>query len=396
MSITIDATAVRPGQAAGLEAFCYGLLDGWAETDTEIAALVNSADLDNWDRAVRESVHRTWVPRTASSMAGNRMLHPLKRILATKYGQGTLSKTMRFARARVAHVQSEHTIYYPFHRVPTMAKKSVVTVHDLRVFQASLWSSMDQQIISRNVSRADAVVASWPHPYREIRDRFTDARDKTFIIPLPAFSRPPPDWKRLASSDEPLLLCPASTAPHKNHEVLLRAVAALPDVRMVCCGPLVEPQASRLQALIRSLGIDDRVCFPGFVTRRVLDGLFAQADAVVTPTLWEAASGPLYEALAWGVPVAASNIPPLTSQARQFGDAVEFFDPMDVKDVRKAIEVVLRESAKRAELAWLAGSDIRTREWRDTASNYRRVIEWVQGDGVRPDDLATETGGVQE
>jgi glycosyltransferase involved in cell wall biosynthesis len=137
-----------------------------------------------------------------------------------------------------------------------------------------------------------------------------------------------------------VVLCVAAKRPHKNQELLVRAAASLdPDVTIVLAGH-AEPYELELRALARELGLADRVCFVGYVSDAELDGLWAVADCAAFPTLGEGFGIPVIEALAHGVPVAASDIPVL----REIGGGLpHYFDPFDPADAARAIGEALQD-----------------------------------------------------
>jgi glycosyltransferase involved in cell wall biosynthesis len=108
------------------------------------------------------------------------------------------------------------------------------------------------------------------------------------------------------------LLCVAAVIPAKGHDVLLNALARLPDLRWscVCVGTLTrDPDfVTRLTRQARETGIGDRVHFVGPRTETDLDGSYAVADAVVLPSRAETYGMVVTEALAHGLPVVASAV----------------------------------------------------------------------------------------
>ncbi|MFY1631807.1 glycosyltransferase [Solwaraspora sp. WMMB335] len=380
MRIRIDASAIVPERSAGVESFAYGLVSGLAAGADEVEVIVVAGTAERWRQrtgpapvrwrevqqpftAIRQSGGlRRWVPGWVSSSA------PARRAVAA-------------LRQRANPVPTDDAVtIYPFHRVPVRAARSVLVLHDLRVFQDEFRSAADQALIRRNVARAAAVVVSWPHPYQQVRELFGQARGRTALIPLPAFHPRPAGLP--ARSEPGLLLYPSATARHKNHRTLLAAVAQLPEVRLVCPGPLVDPQATQLRRRAAEPDLAGRVSFTGFVSEGELTALFSRADAVVVPSLWEAASGAIFEAFSWGLPVACADVAPLRAQVEFAGGDVCFFDPHSPRSIRDAIRRLRRERRRYAEASALAGHRLAGRTWADTAADYAAVCRWV-ADGCR-------------
>lgn len=107
------------------------------------------------------------------------------------------------------------------------------------------------------------------------------------------------------------LLCVASVTPRKGHDVLVEALAANRGRRWecVCAGP--EPAGSAFSRQVRRRivehGLTDRVRFTGPLEPPALDRAYAEADLVLLPSRAETFGMAAAEALARGIPVAAST-----------------------------------------------------------------------------------------
>lgn len=88
---------------------------------------------------------------------------------------------------------------------------------------------------------------------------------------------------------------------HKNLHMLLEAVALLPDVKLLIIGE--GPEAPRLHALSRSLGLDNRVSFSGFLRYEETIARIKSSRAFVLPSTREGFGMAALEAMACGIPV---------------------------------------------------------------------------------------------
>jgi glycosyltransferase involved in cell wall biosynthesis len=271
---------------------------------------------------------------------------------------------------------------YPFQCVPARTPRPIVILHDLRQFQPAIGSAKKGAVIRENVGRAAAVITSWPHPYRQALETFPEARFKTAMIPLPVFN--PRSAAVPHDPDPALLLYPSSTGALKNHQPLLEAMALLPELRLVCPGPLIEPQAGMLRSRASRPDLRGRVSFPGFVPSDELASIYARAAAVVVPSGWEAASGAIFEAFSWGLPVACADIEPLRAQVQFSCGEVCFFNPADPRSIAHALRRLLADRDRYAAASRQAGRRLATRTWPDTARDYQAVFEWVAGGRVGP------------
>ena len=90
----------------------------------------------------------------------------------------------------------------------------------------------------------------------------------------------------------------------KAFDVLIRSVAKLPAVRLTVLGE--GGDRPRLEALVRELGVGDRVTLPGWVSD--VRGTFEAFDVFALPSLREGLPNVLLEAMALEVPCVATRI----------------------------------------------------------------------------------------
>jgi glycosyltransferase involved in cell wall biosynthesis len=93
----------------------------------------------------------------------------------------------------------------------------------------------------------------------------------------------------------------------KGIETAIGALEHLPEETLTVVGSGDDGYLERLRRIVRDAGLDDRVVFRDGVPREELPAIYAAADVVVFPVLWEEPWGlvPL-EAMAVGVPVIAT------------------------------------------------------------------------------------------
>ncbi|GIG91687.1 hypothetical protein Pen02_66230 [Plantactinospora endophytica] len=364
-----------------MEAFTYGLLRGLAEDDTHrLEVTIARGTRESWRRQVPDDERVRWTEVRQPLRADARLGGGLRRILPGQLRSAPLAHrmvTLLRNRANPVPPDDDRVTLYPFGGVPARARRSVVVVHDMRRFHLRYDSAPITEIFARNIASADALVASWPHPYQQLLRTFPEVAAKTALIPLPVFHARPAGTA--TEPDPQLLLYPSSTAAHKNHRNLLEALALLPEYRLVCPGPLVEPQAGQLTARAAAPDLRTRVVFPGFVPVPALEQLYARATAVVVPSLWEAASGAIFEAFSWGLPVACADVEPLRAQVEFAGAEVSYFDPHDPESIATAVRRLLADRPRYAAAARRAADRLATRTWAQTARDYTAVLDWVAG-----------------
>jgi teichuronic acid biosynthesis glycosyltransferase TuaC len=94
--------------------------------------------------------------------------------------------------------------------------------------------------------------------------------------------------------------------PTKGHDLVIEALAALPDAELFIAGR--GPDEGRLKNLASTLGVLDRVTFLGVLPQEKLRTLYSAADCLVLASVREGWPNVLLEAMACGTPVVASNV----------------------------------------------------------------------------------------
>ena len=164
---------------------------------------------------------------------------------------------------------------------------------------------------SREVRRADALIVpseylrwmviGWGAPPERVTVIFNA------LAPDAAASTRSPDDARseLGLPPGPLLLTVARLTAWKGVDSLLRALARVPDVRLLIAGD--GPEEARLRALAGSLRLGERAQFLGRVDRARLATYFRAADYTALYSGYEGLPHVLLESLLSGTPVIASD-----------------------------------------------------------------------------------------
>jgi glycosyltransferase involved in cell wall biosynthesis len=168
--------------------------------------------------------------------------------------------------------------------------------------------------------------------------------------------------------------------PRKNLVRLLQAYArlrhggAVPH-KLVFVGQRGWKAAPVFKA-VETLGLQDAVAFLGYVPRDVLVALYNLAEALVFPSLYEGFGLPVVEAMACGTPV-------ITSRSGSLGeisdDAAEFVDPTSVESIAHALQCVLNDPARQAELRQRGLIHASRFSWEATARQTQALYRQVAG-----------------
>ena len=114
----------------------------------------------------------------------------------------------------------------------------------------------------------------------------------------------------------------------------------------------------------------------GLVPPKDLKALYRLGRFVIIPSLFEAASGPLFEAWQEDTPVACSTV---TSLPEQAGDAALLFDPLSVESIATAVARMATEDNLLEDLRWRGRRRLQDFSWERTAKAYRAVYRRAAG-----------------
>jgi glycosyltransferase involved in cell wall biosynthesis len=180
-------------------------------------------------------------------------------------------------------------------------------------------------------------------------------------IRLDEFSRLPPKGTFRAAlqlGDGPLIVFVGKITPRKGVDVLLRALARLPEsVKLAVCGNFMMADEP-IRRLVRELGIDRRVLFTGLVFTEDRNSAYVDADVVAYPSVDEIFGLVPAEALMCGAPVVVCEDSGCGEVVRA-ADAGLLVPYGDVEALTNALQRLLADPALR----------------RRYATNGRRYIE---------------------
>ena len=103
----------------------------------------------------------------------------------------------------------------------------------------------------------------------------------------------------------PLVVSLGALIARKGHDVVIEALAALPGVTLAIVGE--GPDRARLEQLMRSLDLGQRVRFMGRVAHDALPPLLIAADVMALASLTEGLANAWIEALACGTPIVITD-----------------------------------------------------------------------------------------
>lgn len=176
-----------------------------------------------------------------------------------------------------------------------------------------LYRPFEQRLLAASA----AIIATSP-PYLEASAALTPWRERCQMIPLgldpTRIADPDPAAQERAAAwwgETPAfrILAIGRLTYYKGHDILIQAAAQLSDSHILIVG--TGEQRQRLETLIDTLQLHERVRLPGFQPDADLNALLASCDVLCLPSLerTEAFGLVLLEAMRFGKPVIVSDIP---------------------------------------------------------------------------------------
>lgn len=169
----------------------------------------------------------------------------------------------------------------------------------------------------------------------------------------------------------------------KGIDLVLQAVALAPQLRLKLIGGSKPDEIARVKQAIAELKIGERVELTGRVPQRELPALLGQCACAVHAlpaglNISERLTSPLkvFEYMAVGVPVVASDVPSL----REFlvdGDNARLFRAGDAAGLAAALSEVCRDGALAARLSGKAKADAQKYTYDARAANLLRLMRQV-------------------
>lgn len=158
--------------------------------------------------------------------------------------------------------------------------------------------------------------------------------------------------------------------------------------RLVIAGPDQGGHLQEVQALIRRLGLGERVQYVGEVRDEVKSALYRSADLFLLPTHTENFGIVVAEALAHGVPVITTRGAPWSElETHRCGWWIDIGEEPLVKALQEAMAM---SDAMRREMG-ARGRELAQRyEWGGIARQLHAAYRWLLGSQVRPDCVQAE------
>jgi len=391
ITVAINAQLSTGAGRGGIETFLAALIRALGELDgPEKYLLITSPKDPAWPEDILGRNQEIVVARErVKSEMKLTKLDRLMRLFLNRIIRNELTKRISWPQVPISNGFYEelgcNVIHFPYQNYVLCSIPTVYNPHDLQHLHFP--SNFDTRTLAWRdvVYRAGCrlshtVVTASDWIKQDVIKHFALNSDKVCVIPW----APPTATYQVRGTvqsirekyDLPLVFAfyPAMIWPHKNHVRLLKALAVLRDNRgvklsLVLTGDLKQ-RGDVIQDTVDELNLREQVKFVGLLPNEELIHFYRTAQFVIVPTLFEAASGPVFEAWQENVPVACANV---TSLPEQVGKAALLFDPYSEESIAEALRIMATEPERREALSALGRKRLKDFSWERTAKAYRAV-----------------------
>ena len=280
-------------------------------------------------------------------------------------------------------LQANQLLWTPGGLPPLLARRHIITFHDISVFDHPEWFSRSyylayRMIVPLALRHAVHVFTSSQHSRERIVARIGVDRARITVVPSAATSQTGPadelSIRRVRTHyklPERYILAVGSIEPRKNLSRLCEAVTQLfqhdPSFRLVLVGgrhniygDVTMPTAAR-EAFLPL----------GYVPDEDLGAIYAGARVFVYPSLYEGFGIPPLEAMAYGVPVITSYT---TSLPEAVGSAALLVNPLDVTQIAFAIKQVWHDDTICRQLVAAGRQQVQAFSWERSTAIVQAVL----------------------
>jgi glycosyltransferase involved in cell wall biosynthesis len=268
--------------------------------------------------------------------------------------------------------------------LPVKAKERITTIHDVNhLSEISVVSTLKKiysKILYLNaIKRSRKIITVSNFSKNEIV-KFTNADSAKIKVIYCGVSEGFKTYKPLKIAlPEKYILFVGNVKPHKNIKVLLEAYSNLSKelrttYKIVVLGKrsgFITPDKSVFK-YIEKENLTSAVFFTDYIKDEFVSSIYKNAQLLVFPSLYEGFGLPVIESMTVGTPVLCSNFASLPEIG---GDAANYFNPKNVKELTSKIELLLTNKALAEAYIEKGIEHVKKFSWKKSAEKHINLIK---------------------
>lgn len=260
------------------------------------------------------------------------------------------------------------------------SKKFVVTFHDMNYtlhnecYSRTPTNDVNKLISlqKKSVERADKIVAVSHNTKMDLVNLWNINPEKIVVIHHGVDKIRIPKLNPDRVLDDPFLLFVGERYGFKNFSRFIQAFELIskkhPDLKLICTGRAFSEEEKNQ---IGALHIQDKLV-QILADEQTMARLYRDAEMFVYPTFSEGFGMPILEAMVYNCPVLVSNASCLPEVA---GDAGMYFNPFEIEDIAKKIELLLTTPILREEMVAKGIKQLEKFSWEKSALEHMSLYQ---------------------
>jgi glycosyltransferase involved in cell wall biosynthesis len=304
--------------------------------------------------------------------------------------QWTLSHTVKQNKFSLIHFLSHTDASFRLNSPFIVSVMDTITLSQSNLYTRTqqIKQQMMHAIGQRIVQRAIRIIAISEHTKKDIVKYYNVPSEKIDVVYLAAdkyFFDPYSKNEKDAilakyGINKPYVFYVGGIDPRKNVNIIFKSLRLLLEKQQYC--PILafagnisnQREYPAMLNLIRTLGIENRIKFLGYVEDKDLPLLYSASIAFIYPSLYEGFGLPVLQAMAAGTPVITTKLSSIPEVA---GNAALYIDPNDPLSLAQTMEGIISNNTLRLSLIDAGRKQASLFSWKRTANETLNVYNEV-------------------
>lgn len=315
-----------------------------------------------------------------------------------EFGKGFFSSIKKHKElAEFFDSQNLDLIHFPVTNAPRgLRTKFIATVHDLAIYENPEWFPSGQWyskkvLVPNSIKNSAGIIAVSEDTKDQALRIFKIAEKKVEVIHEGIEDKEELSSDFISSIQNKFgtggkfILYVGTIEPRKNIERLIRAFEKTEEYdshtegyKLVLAGKKGWKYDKIIKAFENSK-MKDNIIFTGYISKQEKQALYSSCEIFIFPSLSEGFGLPVLEAMNFGCPVIASDIPSLKEIC---GNAVYYIDPLDIESIAKGIIAVISDVNLQSGLKERGVVQSSKFSWRETAKKTVKFYKKLEINSV--------------